>query len=71
MIVITRSVGVFKFERATPLAIAKQICDAIQGRILAPEHEHERIHNEQECYNFIMTQCGNVMNAIPFKVMLR
>lgn len=69
--IMTCGIGRLIFDDDTELIHAQLVRDTLLGQILNPQPGTARIHSEQNCYDFIRNECGNVLAAVKFIIQLR
>lgn len=68
---MTCRIGRLVFAEGTELSHARLVRDTLLGQVLNPQPGTARIHSEQNCYDFIKNECGNVLAAVKFIIQLR
>lgn len=69
--IMTCGIGRLIFDDDTELIHAQLVRDTLLGQILNPQPGTARIHSEQNCYDFIRNECGNILAAVKFIIQLR
>ncbi len=65
---IKRKVGEFGFDNSIPIGQAKLLCDTVQGQILDPPPNTQKIKAaEMDAHRFMLAHASQVLSGLPFE----
>lgn len=67
----TCRIGRLTFSEGTDIVLEKRIKDNLLGQILNPEPGTKKLRTATNCYDYIRTECGNLLAAIKFEIQLK